>query len=85
MAQVSFDNGNTYLDPNDDYDEIAFVVNDKDEDGMTDQQREWWWEEIVNHMDDETRERCHAESDAETNAEWLCDYLRMADENLVIG
>jgi hypothetical protein len=36
-------------------------------------------------MDDDARERCHMESDATDEAEWLADYLRMADEDLVIG
>ena len=87
MALISFDNGNTYLDPNEDYDEIAFAVNDKDEDGLTDQQREWWWEEIVNLMDDETREETHLsfEYDEGDNLGFLIAYLKRADHDLVIG
>ena len=72
MALISFDNGTTFFGP-EDADEIREGI------------EEVGWETIVERMDDETRERCNMESDATEEAEWLCDYLRMADWDLVIG
>lgn len=72
MARISIDNGNSYID----HDEVAELREAIDYVG---------WDAIVNVMDDDARERCHIESDATDEALWLADYLRIADEDLVIG
>lgn len=75
MAQISFDNGNTYYDPIEDSDEIA--------EGL-----EWHdWDAIVNLMDDETREETHLsfEYDEGDSLGFLIAYLKRADHDLVIG
>jgi hypothetical protein len=72
MARISIDNGNSYIDHN----EVAELREAIDYVG---------WDVIVEVMDDDVRERCHMESDATDEPEWLADYLRMADEDLVIG
>ena len=72
MAQISFDNGVSFCNP-------------EDVDGLRDGIACVGWDTIVERMDNETRERCHMKNDTTDEAEWLCDYLRMADEDLVIG
>jgi hypothetical protein len=76
MAQVSFDNGCNWYDPANDPEDLEEVGRHIEEIGM---------DIIAGYMDNETCERCVSVSDAETDAEWLADYLRMAKEDLIIG
>ena len=43
------------------------------------------WDTIVNAMDDEIREKVHAELAPCTNTEFLNRYLELASEDLIIG
>lgn len=43
------------------------------------------WENVVEFMDDETRERVHAELAPCTELEFLRRYLELAPEDLIIG
>ena len=43
------------------------------------------WDTLVNLMDDDTRERVHAELAPCTEEEFLTRYLELAEENLVLG
>jgi sulfite reductase beta subunit-like hemoprotein len=71
-AEISFDNGNTYYGIED----VQEIAEEVERLGL---------DTIAAYMDGDTRERCHAESDAETDAEWVIDYLKMAGEDLIIG
>lgn len=75
MARISFDNGNSYLDPTDDRDEIMEGLEEYD------------WDAIVTLMDDETREDAHLsfEYDEGDNLGFLLAYLNRAKCDLVIG
>ena len=43
------------------------------------------WDVIVNAMDDEVREKVHAELAPCTNTEFLNRYLELASEDLIVG
>ena len=43
------------------------------------------WDAIVNAMDDEVREKVHAELAPCTNTEFLNRYLELASEDLIVG
>lgn len=72
MAEVSFDNGKNWFAP----EETECLRAEIEQVG---------WDVVVSYMDDEAREKCHSVSDAEDDAEFLSDYLRMTDEDLIIG
>ena len=75
MARISFDNGNSYLDPTDDHGEIMEGLEGHD------------WDVIVALMDDDTREETHSafEYDESDNLGFLLAYLKRAKCDLVIG
>jgi hypothetical protein len=86
-ALVSFDNGNTYYDPIDDIDEITHEVHEKTADGITDDERKMWWDEIASFMDDEAREDTYNDLFGKEydNAAFLVSYLKRAARDLIIG
>lgn len=43
------------------------------------------WNSIVEVMDDEIREKVHREIDTDDNIEFLTEYLRRAEEDLIVG
>ena len=67
---ISLDNGRTYLTAEEAMPEII-------ENNL--------WNVIVNMMDDEVREDVHADLAPCTELEFLAEYLRRAEEGLVIG
>lgn len=67
---ISLDNGRTYMPAAEAMPEIT-------ERGL--------WDLIVNAMDDDTRERVHAELAPCTEEEFLTRYLEIADDDLIIG
>ena len=68
--KLSLDNGNSYLTAAEATPEIG-------ERGL--------WEVVVQAMDDDTRERVHAEIAPCTDEEFLQRYLELAEDDLVIG
>ena len=70
MAQISLDNGHTYLDASD----AAPII-----DSMH------LWDTVWEMMDDDLREKVHAEHAPCTNEEFLTAYLAESEENLIIG
>ena len=67
---ISLDNGRTYLTAEEAMPEII-------ENNL--------WNVIVNMMDDEVRDDVHADLAPCTELEFLAEYLRRAEEGLVIG
>lgn len=68
--EISLNNGNSYMSA----DEAMPVIDDRD-----------LWETVVGCMDNETRERVHAELAPCTELEFLRRYLELAPSDLVIG
>ena len=68
--EISLDNGLTFTSAHDAMPEILRLN---------------LWDAIVNLMDDEVRERVHAELAPCTEEEFLTRYLELAEENLVLG
>ena len=67
---ISLDNGRTYMTAEEAMPEII-------ENNL--------WNVIVNMMDDEVRDDVHADLAPCTELEFLAEYLRRAEEGLVIG
>lgn len=70
MARISIDNGNTFLSA---YEAIDSIISM----GI--------WESIVEMMDDDIREKVHAELAPCTEEEFLRRYLEISNEDLIIG
>ena len=70
MRKMSLDNGVTWMTA----DEAMPAVEDRD-----------LWDAVVGCMDDATRERVHAELAPCTEHVFLCRYLELATEDLIIG
>lgn len=70
MKLISLDNGNTYLEAH----EAVEEINQKN-----------LWDFIIDIMDDEAREKVHAEFAPCTEKEFLERYLEIAPDHLVIG
>jgi hypothetical protein len=68
MARISFDNGNSYLDPTDDRDEIMEGLEGHD------------WDAIVTLMDDDMREETHSAFEYDEGDKLL---LRFKDMGLI--
>ena len=67
---ISLDNGSTWMTAAEAMDEI----NERN-----------LWDAIVEMMDDEIREAVHADLAPCTEEEFLAEYLRRADDGLIIG
>lgn len=67
---ISLDNGRTWMTAEEAMDEI----NERN-----------LWDVIVNMMDDDIREAVNADLAPCTDEEFLADYLRRADDGLIIG
>lgn len=72
-AQISLDDGNTLYD-SDDVEEIMDEIEERD-----------LWDQIVELMDDETRESVHRDYAPCSNKMFLEEYLRRAEDDLIIG
>lgn len=70
MSEISLDNGNTFTSAHEAMEQIESL-------GL--------WDAIVEVMDDEIREKVHAELAPCTEEEFLARYLELANENLIIG
>lgn len=70
MLEISLNNGTTRMTA----DEALPVIDDRD-----------LWDAVVEFMDDETRERVHAELAPCTDRAFLRRYLELAPEDLTIG
>lgn len=70
MAQISLDNGHSYMDAHD----AAPII---------DTLR--LWDAIAEIMDDDLREKIHMEHAPCTSEEFLAAYLAESGENLIIG
>ena len=70
MKYISLDNGNTYLTA----DEAMQEITDRN-----------LWEQVVELMDDDTREQVHAELAPCTEEEFLTRYLELAPADLIVG
>lgn len=70
MRKMSLDNGVTWMTA----DEAMPAVEYRD-----------LWDAVVGYMDDATRERVHAELAPCTERVFLCRYLELATEDLVVG
>lgn len=68
--KISLDNGRTFVSAHDAMPEILRLN---------------LWDALVNLMDDDIRERVHAELAPCTEEEFLTRYLELAEENLVLG
>ena len=79
-AMISIDNGNTYYSA----DEADAAIKQLAE-NCGNISEEYAWEEIVNCMDDDIRESVHSALAPCTSAEFLAEYLRRADCDLIIG
>ena len=72
MAMLSTDNGLTFTDFTN-LNEICEEIN-------------VYWEMIVNFMNDEIRETvCGIVDECSNNVDFLCEYLRLSNEDLIIG
>lgn len=71
MAQLSINNGATYIDATE-RDELQAAIGTM-------------WNTIVVMMEDDIRESVHRAFDGETNLDFLIDYLNAADAELIIG
>lgn len=83
MARISIDNGNTFFGP-DELDEFLWTVNVR----CSEQSCSYGsiWVNIVNMMDDEIREKVHAEIDPDHDDQsFLRRYLELSTEDLIIG
>ena len=82
MKRISIDNGATFdtVNTEDDVREIFWsILNERNISYGS------MWLEIVNMMDDEIRERVHEEIDPDhTEAEFLIEYLKQANDDLII-
>ena len=70
MAEISLDNGNSFMDAR----EALPMIEERN-----------LWEAVVNLMDDETREQVHTELAPCTELEFLTRSLELAPCDLVIG
>ena len=70
MSEISLDNGNTFTSAHEAMEQIESL-------GL--------WDAIVEAMDDELRERVHAELVPCTEEEFLSRYLELSEEDLIIG
>ena len=70
MAEISLNNGNTYMNARE---------------AMPAIEQRGLWETVVNMMDDETREQVHTELAPCTELEFLKRYLELAPCDLIIG
>ena len=68
--EISLNNGSAYMNA---------------EDAMPEIIKRGLWKTVVEFMDDETRERVHAELAPCTELEFLRRYLELAPSDLVIG
>ena len=70
MKKISLNNGMTYM-----HAEAAIEeINDRD-----------LWDVVIASMDDETREKVHAELAPCTEKEFLERYLEISDQDIVVG
>lgn len=75
--QISIDNGLVYLSVDDLFDQGYL-----DDEGLTIDEI---WDALVNLMEDEAREKTHAELAPCTKREFLTRYLELATEDLIFG
>lgn len=69
MASISIDNGNTFMDAKD----AMAEINERN-----------LWDDVVMMMDDDIREKVHAELAPCTDEEFLAKYLELAEEDLIV-
>lgn len=87
MARISIDNGNTFFGP-DELDDFFWTVNVRIAEHPHSYGNTYGsiWCNIVNMMDDEIREKAHAEIDPEHDDQsFLRRYLELSPEDLIIG
>lgn len=70
MKKISLNNGRTYLTAK----EAMIEINERN-----------LWDVVANMMDDDTREKVHAEFAPCTEDEFLIRYLALAEDDIVIG
>lgn len=70
MKKISLNNGRTYLTAK----EAMSEINERN-----------LWDAVVAMMDDETREKVHAELAPCTEEEFLSGYLAISEDDLIIG
>ena len=73
MANISFDNGASWLDPDGvlNYSDIDYIPR--------------MWGLIIRHMDGDTREAVNADLAPCTHLEFLAEYLRRTTKDIIIG
>lgn len=85
MKQISLDNGATYMDAAETIEYISTQQSGMLTDEELEQRRKDWWTIITDSMDDETREAVAFDHAPCTDEEFLAEYLRRADADLIIG